>query len=231
MNYLRQTLLDETYIYNDNKTAFQMTKSCLTHMMTYGHQLFEFQKYTSTKSSSFTDMFEEAYFQGICGLVSQQSMPCQDLMNGNLAHGMVYVQRHIFNWMDEFVGSMEGDIPGVRSRIKPNDPNIREIEEIDYSMKNYVREAISKLIKEERIEMKKFSDSLSRIFLILLVVYIICLLIFYAAWAYPTASKFNTEIKVTFKMLNMIPVSVIRSIEPIRVFLERWTKSSTKHCC
>jgi flagellar biosynthesis protein FlhB len=140
--------------------------------------------------------------------------------------------------MDSFISQIESNINTARQDVINKGLSYVEIQGIDYGVKKYIKDLVSLLISEERNEMRQSSDSTNRILLILLILYIISLVIFYVSWAYPMASKFNTEvqllltqIKVTFKMLNMIPFKVIQSIDTIRDFLLNWSRKNNVSWC
>ena len=90
---------------------------------------------------------------------------------------------------------MVRDIAQSRLKVKlPDSLPARQIQEIDYGLKNQINEAFLILINSEREEMRSSSDSTNRIFTIVLILYVISLAIFYAVWAFPMANRFNTEV-------------------------------------
>lgn len=101
-------------------------------------------------------------------------------------------------------------------------------------MRNHVEAAFKVLIEQEIVELQELSDSVNRVLLIFLILYIVVLIIFYAIWLFQKANRLNTEvsslifltfkIKVTIKMLNMIPLNVIMGIQSIRSYLMKLAK-------
>lgn len=133
--------------------------------------------------------------------------------------------------MNSFNSLISRDLLSAQQDVKSNSKNTITMQEITYGLKNYIRQAVSRIITEERLQIRNSSDNTNRILLILLIIYVIGLALFYLGWAYPMASQFNTEIKVTFKMLNMIPSAVIQSIKPIREYLIKWAKKNNNPFC
>lgn len=133
--------------------------------------------------------------------------------------------------MNSFNSLITSDLNAAKLSIKLNSSNTATMQEISYGLKTYIRDAVAIIIKEERQQIRDSSGNTNRILLILLIIYIIGLVFFYLAWAYPMAIQFNTEIKVTFKMLNMIPISVIQSIKSIREYLVKWAKKNNNPFC
>lgn len=98
------------------------------------------------------------------------------------------------------------------------------MKEITDTMKNQFKSIVDELVSNGRTEMQEDVDTFKRILLTLLVIYIFLLFFFYIFGIYPNASKLNTEIKITIKMLNMIPLNVILEISSIRNYLYKLAK-------
>ena len=239
MNFLRQALINPSYMVVANVTAMQMVGISLNNYLQIDIQLFAFQQHIASSQSTFSNQFEQTYFSNLCATLNADSDPaCRTAASGNLINGLIYTQNHIFNFVEAFYSQMIQNATSSlnqanNSIANGSDPTSSrtELQSIDYAISNYIAPSISLLIQQERAELQSDSDSINRVLVIVLVFYVISLVIFYLAWAYPLAIKFHTEIKVTFKMLNMIPISVIQAIPTISNYLLDWSRKNNNLVC
>ena len=84
MNYMKQGIIDDSYMIYEGKTGTVMLKECLASFFTMDSQLFSFQDYISSKNTTFTDLFDLIYFKSICESVKTSKQNCGWLMAGNL---------------------------------------------------------------------------------------------------------------------------------------------------
>lgn len=103
LNTHRQAFLDKDYR-NTNTTALSDSVACIENYFQIENQLFDFQQYVASKSSTFIDLFEETYFKNSCKIIITNATfdDCLTLLDGNLAYGLNSAQQHIFSWMDVY---------------------------------------------------------------------------------------------------------------------------------
>lgn len=85
LNIHRQAMLDPS----KNQDGFSIKEKadlCIRELFDNESELFNFHNYISQFSSTFTDLFEKAYFSDACAVLPANFTNCTTIIEGNMAN-------------------------------------------------------------------------------------------------------------------------------------------------
>ncbi|CAD8062060.1 unnamed protein product [Paramecium sonneborni] len=157
------------------------------------------------------NLFFSTYYGDVCSIINQENdSNCYKIIEGNLQLGIYNVEQYYLQYFrNETLHEIEYN---------------EQIYEIDQSLFNYIKQAVSKITDFELDFMTNQMSSTLTIQLILVIIYILILELVVSVIWYLFLQKLNIQINLNIQMLNMIPMKVVENNRKIRTFIRQCIK-------